>query len=486
MQSAPNIVRERLKARPPDGNHPDADVLTAFAERSLPELERAVVLEHVARCGDCRDVIALALPETEAALPVPTPVRTPWLTWPALRWGLVAAGIVLVAAFGLFQFQRRSEPSSFVAKQSLPEAVAPTSRTEAAASTNQTVREQIERGKDSPGELSDDSLSTGRAKAMLVAPKAALNSQPPPPSLATGAAAHGAVGGTAGSALGRYVQGGPRLPAQWQQAGPARVQVSVPAAPSAVAQQQSQNPVANNLPAVSETVEVQASAPQMETEEASTSTRQAQSSGQQSTAGQTSDESAFKVDKAKAATASSAETVQITSSAPRVSMAAPAARMETVIPDARAVPPRWTITAAGGLQRSFDQGNSWQTVDVNAAPLLSANAASLESVENSRALKRAQKQEKKRSKVAAATPAPVFRAVAATGMQVWAGGLSGMLYHSVDAGTQWIRVVPVSGETALTGDIVALDFSDAQHGKITTSSAEVWSTADAGQTWQKQ
>ncbi len=30
--------------------------------------------------------------------------------------------------------------------------------------------------------------------------------------------------------------------------------------------------------------------------------------------------------------------------------------------------PRWTINASGALQRSFDQGNSWQTVDVNANP----------------------------------------------------------------------------------------------------------------------
>ncbi len=62
MQNVPKIVRERLRAVTPAVNHPDADALTAFAEHSLPELERDVVLEHLARCGDCRDIVALALP----------------------------------------------------------------------------------------------------------------------------------------------------------------------------------------------------------------------------------------------------------------------------------------------------------------------------------------------------------------------------------------------------------------------------------------
>ena len=52
MQNVPKTVRDRLQAAPPPVNHPDADLLTAFAERSLPHRERTVVLEHLARCGD--------------------------------------------------------------------------------------------------------------------------------------------------------------------------------------------------------------------------------------------------------------------------------------------------------------------------------------------------------------------------------------------------------------------------------------------------
>jgi hypothetical protein len=105
MQSVPKIVRDRLQAAQPAINHPDADLLTAFAEQSLPEAERATVLDHLARCGDCRDVVALALPATEALETVAIPARSGWLTWPALRWGFVAAGVVVIALIGFRQLQ---------------------------------------------------------------------------------------------------------------------------------------------------------------------------------------------------------------------------------------------------------------------------------------------------------------------------------------------------------------------------------------------
>jgi photosystem II stability/assembly factor-like uncharacterized protein len=81
---------------------------------------------------------------------------------------------------------------------------------------------------------------------------------------------------------------------------------------------------------------------------------------------------------------------------------------------------------------------------------------------------------------------PTFRAVAATGTDVWAGGTSALLYHSQDAGDHWIRVMPAASGATLTGDIVSLEFLDMQHGKVSTSTAEIWITTDDGQTWQKQ
>jgi photosystem II stability/assembly factor-like uncharacterized protein len=146
-----------------------------------------------------------------------------------------------------------------------------------------------------------------------------------------------------------------------------------------------------------------------------------------------------------------------------------------------ALPPRWAINAAGALERSFDQGNTWQPVDVN-ANLASVSAST--SLEVNSRTSRAKKDTGKTLKQDASTPA--FRAVAAVGSDVWAGGSAGALYHSLNAGNQWIRVFPASPGATLTGDIIRLEFPDSQHGKISTSTLEVWMTSDDGQTWQKQ
>ncbi len=146
-----------------------------------------------------------------------------------------------------------------------------------------------------------------------------------------------------------------------------------------------------------------------------------------------------------------------------------------------ALTPRWAINSTGGLQRSFDQGKTWQDVDVTAAAAFSA-AKSLTAANTART--KEYSAEKKALKAPAV--APVFRAVAVIGTDVWAGGSQGALFHSVDAGNRWAQVVPSSTGIALTGDIVGLEFADAQHGRITTSTGEIWTTGDQGQTWQKQ
>ena len=44
---------------------------------------------------------------------------------------------------------------------------------------------------------------------------------------------------------------------------------------------------------------------------------------------------------------------------------------------------------------------------------------------------------------------------------------------------------PAADGQSLTADIVTLEFSDPQHGKLTTSNHETWITSDAGETWQR-
>jgi hypothetical protein len=109
---------------------------------------------------------------------------------------------------------------------------------------------------------------------------------------------------------------------------------------------------------------------------------------------------------------------------------------------------RWTLSADGALQRSFDSGKSWQTIQV---------------------AKKA-----------------VLRALAANDSDIWVGGAAGALYHSSDAGQHWIQVSPEADGKPLTADIVTVEFSDSQHGKLITANRETWTTNDAGGTWQKR
>src|ERR1700736_6076589 len=108
MPPLPKIVRQRLRGPTSVSDlHPDADLLTAFAEKSLPDPERAHVTEHLARCGDCREILALSLPviedTTTAGVRPATVSRTGWF----LRWGVVAAGITLAASVGVVQLRQR-------------------------------------------------------------------------------------------------------------------------------------------------------------------------------------------------------------------------------------------------------------------------------------------------------------------------------------------------------------------------------------------
>ncbi len=112
MTEVPKVVHDRLRAALPKQagtgeSHPDADLLTAFAEQALSTTEREGVLEHLARCGDGRELIALALPavdtvatpvEAEAERAGATPQRKLTFGWPSLRWAALAAGVVAAAA----------------------------------------------------------------------------------------------------------------------------------------------------------------------------------------------------------------------------------------------------------------------------------------------------------------------------------------------------------------------------------------------------
>jgi hypothetical protein len=79
-----------------------------------------------------------------------------------------------------------------------------------------------------------------------------------------------------------------------------------------------------------------------------------------------------------------------------------------------------------------------------------------------------------------------FRAVTASGNEVWAGGSNGALFHSSDGGSRWVQIA-ISEEAAKpTGTIVSIDAHDPNQLKITTSSGDQWTSTDGGWHWRQE
>lgn len=156
-------------------------------------------------------------------------------------------------------------------------------------------------------------------------------------------------------------------------------------------------------------------------------------------------------EQAQSATAPSAtaQTVTVEAAAPALS----GSQMQAIsrnksLAKSVAVAPRWSISGAGTLQRSFDGGRSWNQVAV--------------------------------------ADGVTFRAVSVAGHDVWVGGSRGALFHSADGGEHWSQVRVQTNDRALSGDIVSIEFPDAANGVVSTSTGETWRTLDAGASWRPQ
>jgi hypothetical protein len=112
LAEIPKYVVERLRAAEINAKeHPSADLLAAFAERTLTVDEREHVLRHLSTCAVCREVVSLTQPETETQQTVHMQrARQHWFWTPALRFAAVAAVLVL-AATGLLMYRSRRPAS---------------------------------------------------------------------------------------------------------------------------------------------------------------------------------------------------------------------------------------------------------------------------------------------------------------------------------------------------------------------------------------
>jgi negative regulator of sigma E activity len=96
MQGISSLLRQRLRSRPAPEVHPDSDTLSAYVEQVLSSEERSRVVLHLANCSDCREVVALSLPEVEQVQVIHTlPQRSSWLS--AFRWVAATATIAVAA-----------------------------------------------------------------------------------------------------------------------------------------------------------------------------------------------------------------------------------------------------------------------------------------------------------------------------------------------------------------------------------------------------
>jgi hypothetical protein len=531
MSNVPKIVLKQLQSTA--GDHPDADLLTAFAEHSLPEAERTLVLGHLSLCSDCREVVVLALPATEAVSVAvsASPARAGWLTMPAFRWGVVAAGVLVVTSFGVLQYQRThpGKEKQFAAAViphepiSTPVQIPTTSAQTSAAPAVPHAQEKRQLDKRVEARKQFPSMFPQSKSASDAGASAGRVWRPSSPRVSGGGFGGGMASGSGISA-----------------SAPAATTVEAQAAALAAPEAQSSDQLAQNQ------------------------VQQLPLQGRSVTD--------LSVARAKDPVPTAAAAMQ----APSVALHASPSLM-------RHASPRWMITSAGGLRRSLDAGLTWEDVNVSAGSIAGsikdatgaviadasvtvtnldtaekriqtsggdgfftfanlspgryridvekpgfsrlmqgpvtlaaqqtvrldaalqvgqvsetvevAAATSMQVEPSSSGLENMKKNRLRQENAMEAretyahwlaTPNPVFRALAATGSEVWAGGSNAVLYHSLDAGAHWTRVLPSSAGTELTGDITAVDFSDLQHGRITTSTPEVWTTADDGQSWQKQ
>jgi hypothetical protein len=193
-------------------SHPDAESLGAFAEQALGERERGRILEHLAICERCRQVVALAASAVEPASPAPDAARPSRSWWQG--WGLAlapAAALAATVVFAVYLHLHRAGNSNQTAKVETPVQIAPAAVPEAGlTAANQTKTLQPASTRSQPAERAPEPAGTENKQT----PAEPKSEEPAPVS---NAAAQATLGESLSSAGGAASDKSLPAVAEWQQ-----------------------------------------------------------------------------------------------------------------------------------------------------------------------------------------------------------------------------------------------------------------------------
>jgi hypothetical protein len=438
----PKIVYDRLHAAQPveqDGRepaHPDADLLTAFAEQALSATERDGVLEHLAVCGDCRELIALALPyadvasapiadETDtdkvralgsrAAAPAPRKLS---FAWPSLRWAALAAGVVVAASVLLIRPGKLNQTTSPVSPQVATTAqpgpgsqIATSQNSQNASSPipSPPMNQSVFSAKTDARRPESELPLSGKRKAVTPSPQV-------DPGMLLADNKHE-------SAQADKLAAAPRAQAFAFDASASRAANETVEVSGAAAAETTPS-TGGNLMARNEAPAIEKAKPALQGTDLS---------GQQ------------QAELSAAPTPAPSRARSATSAA---KMAMPAMAFPATPALVRHA--TWAITA-GVLQKSLDGGQSWQSALRPDHPLL---------------------------------------CYATRGADVWTGGQAGTLFHSADGGVTWVQMQPSIKGQQLSADVTHIDVDVDVRGPaeviVSTSNNETWSSTDGGKSWDKK
>jgi Putative zinc-finger len=456
MEAVPRIVRQRLAHAVPrpevyPGGHPDADVLSAFAEQALAAGEREQMLAHLAACRDCRDVLALAAPEfpaetaAAAALPAAAAVRPRWGWLPRL----VTAGATLAVAVGA------------------------------------VVLYQQQNGPQHPAPIIDQARNSAPAQPSTPAAKSEATVQPSTPATTSATASLDEAQPAA-------------APTRERESATAKKSANANNAPTLMARaDQAKDLSATNVaaapapPQLSGKTEAKAPATMATAKRAAPPTTMADVASQPSEPASAASNSAFMMAGGLAPAPTMAAFPSPMMSAAREYNFNDLPNDETATNslDAPASAPH--KPSLGALLRiengrmigngfSGRPGRASSARSFNAAPKVTLPELDWSISVDGHVHRRAADG---RWHEVTVVPGVFFRAVAAHGREVWVGGSGGGLFRSSDGGTQWTRVA-VSNAEPMRDDVVRIQLAEGGAIVITGGNGQVWTSGDGGQHWQ--